>query len=35
MVFESLVTILPRFSTLKDRNQVPRQQLKNPRQIFL
>ena len=35
MIFQSLVMILPRFSTLKDHNQVPRQKVKNLRQCFV
>ena len=35
MIFQILVMILPRFSTLKDHNLVPRQKLKNLRQFFL
>ena len=35
MIFQSLVTILPLFSTLKDHNYVPRQQLKILRQHFV
>ena len=35
MIFQSLVMILPRFSTLKDHNEVPRQKLKNLRQYFV
>ena len=34
MVFQSLVTILPPFPTLKDHNYVPRQKLKLLRQTF-
>ena len=35
MIFQRLVMILPRFSTLKDYNQVRRQKLKDPRQGFV
>ena len=36
MIFQSLVMILPRFSTLKDHNyEVPKQKVKNPRQTFV
>ena len=35
MIFQSLVMILPRFSTLKDHNLVPRQDFKNLRQHFV
>ena len=35
MIFQSLVMILPRFSTLKDHNYVPRKKLKTLRQYFV
>ena len=35
MIFQSLVTILPPFSTLKDHNYVPRRKLKTLGQRFV
>ena len=35
MIFQSTVIILPRFSTLKDQNDAPGQNLKNLRQHFV